>query len=121
MTSLNHGFPRQLRIIKASDFKKVFKNPVKSTDRFFTILAIQNEYSHPRIGLAIAKKTVKKAVRRNAIKRITRESFRLHQHSLGSLDIVVLARKDILDATSDILRKSLEKLWDKAVLKCVRQ
>lgn len=121
MTGPRHGFPKHLRLLKAADFKKVFTDPIKSTDRFFTILVIRNEHDYPRLGLAIAKKTIKKAVCRNAVKRIIRESFRLHQHALGSLDLVVLARKEALDATSQNLRKSLEKHWLKAVEKCARQ
>jgi ribonuclease P protein component len=120
VTGPRHGFPKYLRLLKAADFKKVFSDPIKSTDRFFTILVTPNENGHPRLGLAIAKKTVNKAVHRNAIKRVIRESFRLHQQELGSLDFVVLARKEALDAASEMLRSSLDKHWLKSVKKCVR-
>lgn len=73
---------------------------------------------HPRIGLAIAKKIIRKAVHRNVIKRVARESFRLQQQTLGGLDIVVLARKEALDTPVDRLRMSLEKHWLKLVSKC---
>lgn len=118
MTGLNQGFPSQLRLKKAAEFKKVFTNPVKSTDCYFTLLATHNGFGHPRIGLAIAKKMIRKAVDRNVIKRTVRESFRLQQQSIGSIDIVVLARKEALDAPPDALRKSLEKHWLKLVSKC---
>ena len=119
MTELNYGFPPQLRLKKAAEFKKVFTNPVKSTDRYFTLLAAPNDFGHPRIGLAIAKKVIRKAVDRNVIKRTVRESFRLQQQSMANIDIVVLARKEALDAPPDALRKSLEKHWLKLVSKCV--
>jgi ribonuclease P protein component len=118
VTELSQGFPPQSRLKKAAEFKKVFTNPVKSTDRYFTLLATQNDFGHPRLGLAIAKKMIKKAVDRNTIKRTVRESFRLQQHTMGSIDIVVLARKEALDAPPDELRKSLEKHWLKLVSKC---
>ena len=118
MTGLSQGFLPQSRLKKAAEFKKVFSNPVKSTDRYFTLLATQNDFGLPRIGLAIAKKMIRKAVDRNAIKRTVRESFRLQQHTMGSIDIVVLARKEVLDAPPDALRKSLEKHWLKLVSKC---
>jgi ribonuclease P protein component len=118
VTGLNQGFPPQLRLKKAAEFKKVFTNPVKSTDRYFTLLAAQNDFAYPRIGLAIAKKTIKKAVDRNVIKRAVRESFRLRRQMMGNIDIVVLARKEALDASPDSLRKSLEKHWHRLVSKC---
>jgi ribonuclease P protein component len=49
------GFPVQFRLGTPADFKNVFSNPVKSTDRYFTVLATPNLLPHPRLGLAIAK------------------------------------------------------------------
>ena len=118
MTGLNQGFPSQLRLKKAAEFKTVFTNPVKSTDCYFTLLATHNGFGHPRIGLAIAKKIIKKAVHRNVIKRTVRESFRLQQQTMGSIDIVVLVRKEIIDATPEALTNSLNKHWRKLVSKC---
>lgn len=82
------------------------------------MLAIKNQLEHPRLGLAIAKKNSKRAVDRNKIKRVTRESFRLQQHELSALDIVVLARRDAANASSSQLTKSLEKHWVKLVKQC---
>lgn len=118
MTEINFCFPPELRLKKAAEFKKVFINPVKSTDQYFTILAAQTSFGHPRIGLAIAKKIIKKAVHRNVIKRTVRESFRLQRQIMGSIDIVVLVRKEAIDAPIDVLRKSLSKHWLKLVAKC---
>jgi ribonuclease P protein component len=112
------SFPPQLRIKKPAEYKKVFAKPVKSSDQFFTLLAIRNEYDHPRLGLAIAKKNVKKAVHRNVIKRTVRENFRKQQQFLGSIDIVVLARKEAVEAPLEQLRKSLERHWLKLVTRC---
>jgi ribonuclease P protein component len=112
------SFPPQLRLKKPADFKKVFANPVKSSDQYFTLLAIRNDLGHPRLGLAIAKKNIKKAVHRNVIKRAVRENYRQKQHSLGSMDIVVLARREAKDAPLDSLRQSLERHWLKLVTRC---
>lgn len=115
MTGVSQGFPPTLRLLKAAEFKNVFANPVKSTDRYFTLLATKNAYAHPRIGLAIAKKVIKRAVDRNTLKRTVRENFRLQQHMITNLDIVVLARKDALGANPEDLRASLQKHWLKLV------
>ncbi len=118
MIEPDFSFPPQLRIKKPAEYKKVFAKPVKSSDQFFTLLAIKNDYDHPRLGLAIAKKNVKKAVHRNVIKRTVRENFRKQQQFLGSIDIVVLARKEAVEAPLEQLRKSLEKHWLKLVTRC---
>ncbi len=118
MVTENFSFPVLLRLGKPADYKKVFKNPIKSTDSFFTLLAIKNDYDHPRLGLAIAKKNIKKAVTRNLIKRAVRENFRQQQHRLKNIDIVVLARRDAANAPTDLLKKSLDKHWLKLVNRC---
>jgi len=111
-------FPPQLRLATPLDYKQVFENPVKSTDNFFTLLAIQNNLDNPRLGLAIAKKNVRLAVARNLIKRTVRESFRQHQHQLVNIDVVVLARRDAVNISPDLLRKSLTKHWFRLNKRC---
>lgn len=118
MTEQNFNFPSELRLKKPAEYKKVFAKPVKSSDTYFTLLAIKNDFDHPRLGLAIAKKNIRKAVHRNVIKRAVRENFRIQQESLGNIDIVVLARKEAVDAPQDLLRKSLEKHWLRLVSRC---
>ncbi len=76
-----------------------------------TILGRLNALGHPRIGLTVAKKNVKRAHERNRIKRLTRESFRLRQHELPSMDFVVVAKKGVADLDNRALAEALEKLW----------
>ncbi|WP_369074454.1 ribonuclease P protein component [Leptospira borgpetersenii] len=45
------------------------------------------------------------------MKRLTRESFRLHQHALPSMDFVVLVKKGVADLDNRALTEALEKLW----------
>jgi ribonuclease P protein component len=114
----NYSFPPRLRLRKPADYKKVFADPLKFTDRYFTLLVIANELDHSRLGLAIAKKNIRKAVDRNILKRAIRESFRMHQQQLGNLDIVVLAKKDALHVPLVQLRASLQKHWLKITSRC---
>ncbi|MGR8933291.1 MAG: ribonuclease P protein component [Gammaproteobacteria bacterium] len=111
-------FSPQLRLRKPAEYQKVFANPHRQSDKFFTLLAIRNDLDHSRLGFAIAKKNIKKAVARNKIKRLVRENFRLHRPRLGNLDIVVLARKEAAQASSEILRHSLERHWLKLMNRC---
>ena len=118
MTKQTFSFPPQKRLITPADYQRVFQNPVKSSDQYFTLLAIKNQLESSRLGLAIAKKNVKRAVDRNTIKRAARESFRLQQQQITALDIVVLARRDAATASAAVLRKSLEKHWLRLEKRC---
>jgi len=86
-------FTRDHRLNRPCDYKFVFKNPTKISSRYFTVLAKSNGLPHARLGLAISKKVAKKAVTRNYIKRLIRESFRINSHHIENLDIVFIARK----------------------------
>lgn len=82
------------------------------------MLAVKNDFNHPRLGLVVAKKHVRKAVQRNRIKRVIRDNFRRHRHSIMNIDIIVLARKEVLDVAPSLLQKSLEKHWLRLVSRC---
>ncbi len=48
-----------------------------------------NRLANPRLGVIVPKKGNSLAVRRNRLKRITRECFRKHQVNLPAIDIIV--------------------------------
>ena len=75
------------------------------------MLAVKNNSSHPRLGLTIAKKKVKKAHARNRLKRLIRETFRRRQHQLVNIDIVVMAKPQADQLSNDELQQQLHKLW----------
>lgn len=64
-----------------------------------------------RIGFVIGKKHVKLAVNRNRYKRMFRESFRLQQHQLPAVDIIVLAIKGADQKPADTFHQQLEQAW----------
>jgi ribonuclease P protein component len=66
----------------------------------------------------VAVKTAGNAVERNRIRRVIRESFRLHQHEIPALDLVVSARTRVRGAASSLLRAQLEPLWQEVRTKC---
>lgn len=86
----------------------------------FAILARDSGLTHPRLGLSVAARIIGTAVERNRIKRVVRESFRLHQDELPSVDIVVNARNGAKSATNLELRRSLEQHWQTVKKKCAR-
>ena len=114
------GFNRRLRIITPSDYQRVFAKPIKSGSSAFTVLATQNNLQHPRLGLAIAKKHMRRAVDRNRIKRQIRESFRLYKDTLPAVDVVVLAKYQTNNKTNTELASVLKDHWQNLVKKCAK-
>ncbi|CAG9294975.1 Ribonuclease P protein component [Celerinatantimonas diazotrophica] len=92
-------------------FKRVFNQPIRIGTPQLTFLAVANQLSHPRLGLAISKKSDKRAVARNRIKRHIRESFRLNQQQLSGMDIVVISKFGVSDLSDPELNKLLDKSW----------
>lgn len=104
-------FRRELRLLTPGDFTFVFQQPQRASSPHITILARLNTLGHPRVGLAVPKKHVRRAHERNRVKRLTRESFRLHQHQLPAMDFVVVAKKGVNKLDNHTLTTTLDKLW----------
>ena len=108
-----HKFSRKLRLLLPSDYKFVFNQPVRSSDKLLTILAKKNPaQNQPRLGLAVAKKSVKAAVHRNRIKRLVREFFRLNQDRIACADYVLLVRNGIDKMDNKVITQSLSKQFN---------
>ena len=55
------------------------------------MIALRNDAGLARLGLVIPKRSVRRAVGRNLIRRWAREAFRQRQHHLPTIDIVLRA------------------------------
>jgi ribonuclease P protein component len=104
-------FSRAMRMNNPRDFSRVFRQAKRTGGGGLTILTVENSVGHPRLGLAVAKKHLKLATRRNHVKRIVRESFRQHQTNFASIDIVVLTRMDIGHRDTSAIWAALERHW----------
>ncbi len=112
------SFSRSSRLTLAGEYKLVFQNNIRVSDDCFTLLIGKQSGSVARIGFGIAKKQLKRAVDRNRIKRLLRESFRLHQSELPNVDIVVMVRFKILQLTNKQIFARLDKHWRKVTKQC---
>src|SRR3546814_10856311 len=85
-------FPRRARLLKPAEFKAVFERGARLHERGLTAVCATNTLAHPRLGLAIAKKSLPLAVDRNRLKRRLRDTFRLNQRNLPAVGLVILAK-----------------------------
>lgn len=112
MTTSTLSYPKSARLITSADFSHVFdKQVARSVDDVFILLAAPSAEDRPRIGLAIAKKRVKRAVDRNKLKRIIRESWRLNCQEYGNLDVVVMIKHGAHKNENQVLRDKLAHHW----------
>lgn len=113
-------FSRELRLLTPSHFSNVFEKAIPCGSQYLTLLARNNDQTHPRLGITIAKKRVKKAVQRNRLKRIIRESFRLHSNSMPNIDIIVMAKSGCDTLSNEELHSLIKKSWNRLNKKCLR-
>jgi len=111
-------FPRELRLLTPSHFSFVFENAIPVSSPQFTLLARYNDLEYPRLGITIAKKRVKKAVQRNRIKRIIRETFRHKAKDLPNVDIIVIGKSGCDNLSNEELNQLLGKSWQRLDKRC---
>jgi len=117
-TRIGESFPRRLRLTRAIEFQQVFKNNFRISDACLTILVGKNAGDYPRLGFAIARKQVPKAVQRNALKRLLRESFRRNRTRLPARDMVIMVRREILASDAAGVRRALDRHWNSIIEQC---
>jgi ribonuclease P protein component len=115
---VSESFPRRLRLTRAVEYQQVFKNNIKRSDASLTILVGKQTSESPRLGFAIARKQVQKAVHRNFLKRLFRESFRKNQDRLPQRDMVIMVRREIMLVERAQLRAKLDHHWNSIIKQC---
>jgi len=112
------AFSKSSRLLNAADFKAVFDDvKFKVSIKEILCLSRQNSLNHPRLGLVMAKKNIRQSVQRNRVKRIMRDSFRLHQHKLPSVDIIILARAGLGELSNEQIHHEMNKMWSRLIQK----
>ncbi len=109
---MSAAFPQKARLKTSGQFQQAFREGDKRVGRFFVVFARSNGRDHARLGIAVGRR-VGKAVLRNRLKRLIRESFRAFQSQLIGKDVVVIARGGAGRGNRDRLREDLGALWEK--------
>lgn len=134
-------FPRTARVRARSDFDRIFKhgrrvalpvlalhwqtaaqatascaraNDEIAKSRPNSRLRFERIDGGPRLGLAVSRKVDPRAVGRNRIKRVMRETFRVHRADLADGDYVIVARVGAARLGEPELRAALLGLLQRA-------
>jgi ribonuclease P protein component, eubacterial len=107
---LSFKLPKSARLLKPSEFKRVYESGKRFEGRFITVFILPTENAAHRLGITASKKAIGNAVMRNRAKRLLRESFRLSRAELNAIpvkcDWVLNARRSLLQVK---LEKPLEE------------
>jgi ribonuclease P protein component len=110
--------PPERRMRRPAEFKRAYAVGKRLGNEFFTVNAQPNGLASARLGMSIAARILRRAVDRNRVRRLIRESFRVHQRGLPAIDIVIGARAGVLAADNARLRSALEQLWQRISSTC---
>ena len=104
------SFSSSQRIKERPEFQRTFREGKRLYSALYILYYRANGLKQARIGVITSKRNVRKAVWRNRIKRVIRETFRLRQSKLKPVDIVVVAQKKASNANKEELKQCLEQL-----------
>jgi len=109
-------------IKKTKSFKIVYGSGRQAVNPYFVMYVRHNDSNISRLGITVSKK-VGKAVIRNRVRRLVKESCRLRAAKVTKgMDIVIVARPAVANLEREVafikVDKSLEQLFRKLQLLC---
>jgi len=89
------SFGKKERVHNRKQYVNIYRRGGRVHSTNFTVILSPNPSGEKRLGVAVSKR-VGNAVKRNRIKRLLREFFRLNKDGLpDSQDMVIIAKKDV--------------------------
>ena len=107
------SFKKEDKILKRREFLQLQRCGKKIQDSNFIVIYSDGKFDKNRIGITVSRKTGN-AVKRNKIKRLIREHFRMNRDKIAEfIDINVIAKKKAGEISADMVFKSLDGIFKK--------
>ena len=108
------GLPRSRILKKKKDFQAVYSRGKSYANRFLVLYVFRSNGFQGKVGFAAGKK-LGNAVKRNRIKRLLRESYRMHQSEIEEgVSLLLVGRKAALAVKCQELEMAFLALGRKA-------
>lgn len=107
---------KTLTLRKNNEFQYIFKKGSWYNSKNISMYVIKNEKDVNMLGIAVGKK-VAKSVKRNRIKRLIREAYRLNENNIKtgySIIIVWKTKSEVINATFKGIENDLLECFKKA-------
>lgn len=110
---------RARRLVRKNDFDRAFREGSRARGAILLVVARPNGLAVTRLGLSVGRVVWKSAVKRNRVRRIFREAFRLSYPDLPvGLDLVLVPAASKLVPELAATRAELVHLAHKALRRC---
>lgn len=113
------SLPKQAKLLKTDEFSSVFNLRKRIAGPYLVMRFGINTLNRPRLGLVVSKKIAKSAVERNYMRRVLRELFRLNQHHLPPVDLIVQVQKKFEKPGFGVIQQEFQHLTRKISEKSV--
>jgi ribonuclease P protein component len=117
------GFPRAARLLKHSDFDRVYKLGRRHFSSHMTVFYLRQAEGGARVGFTVGR-VLGGAVERNRIKRRLREAVRLRRSVLkgaGAVDVVINPKKSVLTLEFSVVLEEVGRALDAIAKKLVEK
>lgn len=114
-------FAKDQHLRKKAEFDQVFQAGDRVGSRHLLARVVPNSLDHPRVGFAVPK-GVGCIAKRNRVRRVMREAFRLHQHEIpDGVDLVLLPKRAWTDYRLRVVEPSMQSLLRKIHAQVTRE
>ncbi len=106
---------RSMHVRRGADFSRAYRHGNRARGGMMTVAVVPNSFGWTRLGLSVGRRVWRSAVKRNRVRRIFREAFRLNYAELPvGVDLILIGSTPQLVPELEAAREELTYLARKA-------